>query len=66
MRELCRSGAEEEKIREAQRCLRLGSVRPDWQLEQKEIERRIHNAKYTRDKNYWVCMKRVGERRGGT
>ncbi len=66
LRELCRSGAEEEKIREAQRCLRLGSVRPDWQLEQKEIERRIHNAKYTRDKNYWVCMKRVGERRGGT
>lgn len=61
LKELRREGASVEKIEEAQRCLRLGSVRPDWQLGREEIGQRIKRAKYVGDRNYWVCMKRVGD-----
>lgn len=54
-----REGADEEKIAEAIRCMELGIVRSDWLREQSEIALHIKNAKYTSDKNYWICMKKL-------
>lgn len=56
---LRKDGAEEGKIREAERCLRLGCVRSDWLSPYDEIMERIQCAKYTSDRNYWVCMKKL-------
>lgn len=53
-------GADAGKLKEAGRCLRLGSVRSDWLLEPGEIEKRLREAKYAEDKNYWMCMKGLG------
>lgn len=55
-------GADERKMNEVKRCLRRGSVRSDWKLSREVIERKIEEAKYVEEKNYWVCMKRVCER----
>lgn len=52
-------GTEQEKIREAVRCLRLGKVRSDWLREQENIEEKIKTARYASDRNYWVCMKKL-------
>lgn len=60
MEYLWNSGADSKKIKEVRRCLRLGSVRADWLLGRGELERRISEAKYAEDRNYWVCMKRLG------
>lgn len=49
----------EEKMKEARRCLRLGSVRSDWLRESGDIALHIKNAKYASDKNYWICMKKL-------
>jgi len=54
-----RNGRDGETIKEAGRCLKLGSVRSDWKREQEYIEGKIKDAKSIRDRNYWVCMKRV-------
>lgn len=54
-------GADEKKIGELTRCLRLGSVRADWRRETGWLEEKIRNAGNIRDRNYWVCMKRLGE-----
>ena len=61
LREMLREGAAGEKIKEAQRCIRLGCVRPDWRLGREEIAKRIKGAKRISDRNYWVCMKRIGD-----
>ena len=53
------SGADEDKIREAQRCLRLGSVRADWMAQTDDIEEKIKGLERVKDRNYWVCMKRL-------
>lgn len=54
------TGTDEEKIQEARRCLLLGCVRSDWMLDEDELDLRIQNARYTSERNYWVCMKRLG------
>lgn len=43
------------------RCLELGSVRADWMEDMDEIDRRIRQAGNVRERNYWLCMKRVAE-----
>lgn len=53
------NGANPEILAEAARCLRLGRVRSDWTLTPDEIDKRIQDAKYTSEKNYWVCMKKL-------
>ena len=60
-------GVDARKIREAERCLRLGGIRSDWLLKRPEIEKRIREEKYAEDKNYWICMKGLnqGIRSGG-
>lgn len=52
-------GASAEKIKEARRCLSLGSVRSDWLREREYIEERIEKAGYVGDRNYWICMKKL-------
>lgn len=55
------AGLSENKIQEAIRCLDLGSVRTDWMSEKNTIEKHIQNAKSTRERNYWMCMKKLAE-----
>lgn len=50
-----------EKLLEAERCLQLGCIRSDWLLELNAIEEQIKKAKYTSDKNYWICMKKLSQ-----
>lgn len=53
------NGTDPELLKEVTRCLHLGCVRADWMLTPNEIQERIQSAKYTSEKNYWVCMKRL-------
>ncbi len=48
-----------ELLKEVTRCLHLGCVRSDWTLTKDELNARIQSARYTSEKNYWVCMKRL-------
>ena len=52
-------GADERVLKEACRCLELGCVRSDWLLGRGEIDQRIKETKDIRDRNYWICMKRL-------
>lgn len=61
MRRMWHAGIKKDQLREARRCLWAGCIRSDWMIEQEEIQERIQNAKYARDKNYWVCMKKLKE-----
>lgn len=61
LEEMQNTGIGEEKLREAERCLRLGCVRSDWLLTQAEIEEQIGKCRYTSDRNYWVCMDRLAK-----
>lgn len=60
LEEMRRGGMDGERLREAERCLRQGCVRSDWLMGRSDIEERIERARYTSEKNYWVCMKRLG------
>lgn len=57
-----RTGAGSSAIAEARRCLRLGAVRSDWLSGCDELDVKISAAKYTSDKNYWICMKKLGQK----
>lgn len=57
--EMACAGTDTEIMKEITRCLRLDSVRSDWMAEPAVIEEQIRNAKYNREKNYWVCMKKL-------
>ncbi len=57
------AGLAENVIREAVHCLTLGSVRADWTADKSVIELHIQNAESTRERNYWVCMKKLAELR---
>lgn len=59
LRKMWHAGIQNDQLREAKRCLRAGCIRSDWLMEQQEIEEQIQNAKYIRDKNYWICMKKL-------
>ncbi len=56
------SGADDRTLREVHRCLDIGRVRGDWRLTPEELNRRIGEAADVRERNYWVCMKRVEDR----
>lgn len=55
------AGQAENVIREAEHCLTLGSIRPDWTTGKSVLEQQIQNAKSTRERNYWMCMKKIAE-----
>ncbi len=59
LEDMRRGGMEEEKLAEILRCLDAGSVRADWTLDEAELSARIKSADSTRDRNYWICMKRL-------
>ncbi|MCD7956068.1 MAG: DEAD/DEAH box helicase family protein [Lachnospiraceae bacterium] len=58
--EMKRQGADERVLQEALRCLDMGSVRGDWMSDLEFVEKRIREAPGREERNYWVCMKRVG------
>ena len=43
------------------RCLQIGLVRSDWLLAEAEYEEKIRKAENQKEKNYWICMKRMGQ-----
>ncbi len=57
-------GLSEEQMSELRLCLLTGIVRPDW-LESPELcSANIKASKGRREKNYWICMKKMaGQRR---
>lgn len=61
LKEMQNAGAGRKKLQEAERCLQLGCVRPDWTLKPSDIELQIKQSKYTSDKNYWICMKKLAQ-----
>ncbi len=58
--EIRRKSTDTKKLQEAERCLQLGSIRSDWLLQQSDIDKQIEASKYISDKNYWICMKKLG------
>lgn len=58
------AGMDGARVREVERCLDMGQVRADWLLEREKIEERVRDAGDVRERNYWVCMKRMGSLRG--
>lgn len=50
------AGADEIKMQEARRCLRLGCVRTDWMLPGEILKEQADRASCTSEKNYWNCM----------
>ena len=50
---------QEEKRREVIRCLEIGCVRSDWMRVCEDLEQRIKDSRYTRERNYWICMKKI-------
>lgn len=59
MDDMLRSGSNEKLIQEVYRCLDIGRVRGDWMMDSDVIERRIHEAVETQERNYWICMKKI-------
>ncbi len=51
----------EKQIQEAIRCFDLGVIKADWMIEIHAIEQHIQNAKTTKERNYWMCMKKMAE-----
>ena len=58
-----RDGKSKEQMREARRCLRLGIVRSDWLRAPEELEEYIKKARYASEKNYWICMKKMADKK---
>lgn len=52
-------GADEKMMKEMERCLRLGRVRPDWRRELVWLEEKIEKSEDIRERNYWLCMKMI-------
>lgn len=53
--------SDKDKLMEVERCLQSGRIRSDWLLEENVIDEQIRKAKYTSDKNYWICMKKLSQ-----
>lgn len=50
-------------IDEMRHCLQIGLVRSDWLLDETACEENIRKAGNQREKNYWICMKKMGRLR---
>ena len=61
LRQMEESGKDAGVLREAGRCLEQGCVRADWLLDPLELTKRMEESRYARERNYWFCMRRVGE-----
>lgn len=58
-----KEGKSEEQLKEARRCLGMGTVRSDWLREPEEIAGYIKGARYASEKNYWICMKKMADKK---
>lgn len=54
-------GIDETKMQEMERCIRLGRVRSDWMADTRTLEKKVKESRYPREKNYWICMKKMAE-----
>lgn len=61
LQQLEQKGADEKKLKEVTRCLELGRIRSDWMMEQQKIQEHLEKARYTSEKNYWICMKKMSQ-----
>lgn len=59
LEEMAGRGMDTDRMKELKRCLKLGGVRSDWTLESDWLEEQLQKAENVRDKNYWVCMKKL-------
>ena len=59
LKRLTKEGLNAEKEAELRRCLTLGRVRADWLLPLDYIEDKLCTAQSTRDRNYWLCIKKL-------
>lgn len=48
-----------DQLAEAGRCLEHGRIRADWLLDGHAVEDRIQEAASIKERNYWVCMKKM-------
>lgn len=58
-------GVDKRLLEEAEACLAEGLVRPDWLMSEEECEERMRRAENVRERNYWICMKRMAKYRSG-
>lgn len=58
-------GAAPDMTEEIRRCLKMGSVRSDWIPGSQDFHAKIGEAASIRDKNYWICMKKMAELSNG-
>lgn len=59
LEELQNAGESDAKLQEAVICLQMGCIRTDWMLDTEDIKKKIRDAGSVRERNYWVCMKRL-------
>lgn len=57
--ELQEAGTDTQVLDEVMRCLCLGSVRSDWISKHCDLDLKIKESRYTSEKNYWICMKKL-------
>lgn len=53
------AGAGSEALSEARRCLCLGQIRSDYLTETCDFDTKIRESVSVRDRNYWICMKKL-------
>lgn len=56
-------GLSKKKLKELRACLLLGLPRADWLEGPERCAAGIRQAKSRREKNYWICMKRMAQMR---
>lgn len=56
---LKRKGAAPALLTEAERCISLGVVRPDWLMNEAYCAQELSAAKTTSQRNYWICMRQM-------
>lgn len=54
-------GAAPDITEEVRHCLKMGSVRSDWIPGSHDFLAKIREADHIRDKNYWICMKKIAD-----
>ncbi len=59
LQEALASQTDPSRMQEILRCLELGRIRAHWQADPVTLEQKIEQATNVRERNYWVCMKKI-------
>ncbi|NBJ91790.1 DEAD/DEAH box helicase [Parablautia muri] len=59
LKEMQRVNISPKILSEITRCLQIGCIKSDWLLEPDMLKEQIQKARYTSDRNYWICMKKL-------